>query len=93
MASKPITPNDWAAKTFGEANREKQGKRVRSFLRSTFPRSIKNVSWTLTDEQVATLDAWAKARSAGKPFDATAFLAARRKRVRKPQKSAPANES
>jgi hypothetical protein len=78
-----VTPNDWAESKFGAVQRDKQGKRVRSFLRSTFPRSVKNVSWTLTDEQIATLDAWHKARQNGKPFDAAAFLKARRSRSRK----------
>lgn len=89
MAPKTFTPNDLAEKLAGAANREKYGKRVRSFLRATFPRSVKNVSWTLTDEQVATVEAWHKARSAGKPFDAAAFLKSRRSRSRKPKSSTP----
>ena len=83
MSKTIATPNDLAASLAGEANREKYGKRVRSFLRATFPRNVKNVSWVLTDEQTATVEAWHKSRQAGKPFDALAFLKARRSRSRK----------
>lgn len=92
MSKRTMTPNDLAASLVGESNREKYGKRVRSFLRSTFPRSTKNVSWVLTDEQVATVTAWHKARTAGKPFDAAAFLKSRRSRKRTPKPS-ESNES
>lgn len=76
------TPNDLAEKLFGKSEREKRGKQVRAFLRATFPRSVKNVSWVLTDDQVATVTAWANARKAGKPFDSAAFLKNRRSRKR-----------
>lgn len=88
-SSKIATPNDLAESLAGKGMREKYGKRVRSFLRETFPRDVKNVSWVLTDEHVATVTAWHKARSAGKPFDAKAFLKQRRARSRKqPKESA-----
>lgn len=89
-----MTPNDLAEKLAGKGSRDRYGKRVRSFLRATFPRDVKNVSWVLTDEQIATVTAWHKARSAGKPFDAAAFVKARRARSRKPREPKPSpNES
>lgn len=88
MAKTQLSPNDLAEKLAGAANREKFGKRVRSFLRATFPRSVKSVSWMLTDEQVATVTAWHNARSKGQNFDAQAFLKARRARSRKPKANA-----
>mgnify|MGYP003579284639 CR=1 len=88
MANVTTTPNDLAEKLFGKTEREKRGKQVRAFLRATFPRSVKNVTWVLTDEQVATVTAWANARKNGKPFDASAFIKARRARSRKPKVTA-----
>lgn len=85
-----ITPNDLAESLAGAANREKYGKRVRSFLRSTFPRNVKNVSWMLdaTGVEVATVRAWHKARVDGKNFDADAFVKSYRSRKRAPKVTA-----
>lgn len=90
MAKQTMTPNDLAEKLAGKSNREVYGKRVRSFLRATFPRQTKNVSWVLTDEQIATVTAWHNARKSGKNFDAQSFLKSRRSRSRKSTPSAPA---
>jgi hypothetical protein len=92
MAKAMLTPNDLAEKLAGKGSREVYGKRVRSFLRATFPRNVKNVSWVLTEEQIATVTAWHTARTKGQNFDAQAFLKSRRTRSRKPKEVTPANE-
>lgn len=87
-----ITPNDLAESLAGKANREIYGKRVRSFLRSTFPRNVKNVSWTLDSNgiEVATVRAWHKARTAGKNFDAESFVKSFKSRKRTAKAESPA---
>ena len=82
--NRTITPNDLAESLAGKVNREIYGKRVRSFLRATFPRNVKNVSWVLDANgiEVKTVKAWHAARKTGKTFDAAAFVKANRARKR-----------
>lgn len=79
-----ITPNDLSEQLFGKSGRERGGKRVRSFLRSTFPRNVKNVSWVLDANgiEVKAVRAWHAAHKAGKTFDAVAFVKSARARKR-----------
>ena len=39
-SKRTLSPNDLAETLAGAANREKYGKRVRSFLRASFPRNV-----------------------------------------------------
>jgi hypothetical protein len=91
------TPNSLASRLVGAEEAEKFGKQMRAFLRAMFPRdpSLKGSNWTMSDEQVATVTAWHKARQNGARFDVDTFRKAYRARKRAPKK-APAetpNES
>src|SRR5688572_13731997 len=83
-AAKTVTPNDLAEQLYGKVGRERGGKLVRSFLRSTFPRDVKNVTWVLDANgiEVKTVRAWHAARKNGKNFDAAAFVKSSRARKR-----------
>ena len=89
--NRTITPNDLAEELAGKGQREVYGKRVRSFLRATFPRNVKNVSWVLDANgvEVKTVRAWHAARKAGKTFDAAAFVKSARSRKRSAPKVQP----
>lgn len=79
-----MTPNALAEKLAGSANRERIGKTfVRPLLRRHFPRDVMGTSWYLNDAQIAFVTAAWKAKQAGKPFDAKAFLASQKKRTAK----------
>lgn len=86
--TQPVTPNQLAESLAGSANRVTFGKRVRSFLRTHYPRDVMGVGWVLTAEQVAAVTAWHKARTAGKPFDFAAWRKSYRSRSRKPAATA-----
>ncbi len=91
MAKTTITPNDLAEQLFGKTGRERGGKLVRGFLRSNFPRSVKNVSWVLDSNgiEVKTVRAWHNARKAGKTFDAAAFVKSAKARKRSTTNAEP----